>query len=297
MRGWVDRSMAALTAVLASLVAVASGAGVFARGDGSVALVTNERGVTFEMATSGVYAYNAQRVVAEGIGWDAFTLAVVVPALLLAAVALGRGAVRATLPTLGLYGYLLYAYLEYSVTWALGPLFPVHVAIVAGSVVGLFVLGYRFATDSRGSLGDVPRRAWVGLNVGMAALLTLMWSARIAEALRGDLATAGLTSETTMTVQALDLGLVVPVCLTSAWLVWRRSPLGAPVAAAWSIVFTLMAAAIVAMLLSAALVEGTLELPPVLIFAVAGICAALIAARIHQPAAVRTTLHPAHHPA
>ena len=35
------------------------------------------RGGTYDVALNGVYANNAQRLVAEGVGWDVFTLIVV----------------------------------------------------------------------------------------------------------------------------------------------------------------------------------------------------------------------------
>ena len=277
-----DRLIAVACAVIAVLTATAAALGIFARGDGSSTLVTSERGVPYEMATSGVYAYNAQRVVAEGIGWDVFTLVVIVPALLIASVFVVRAASRARLVTLGLLGYLLYMYLEYAVTWAFGPAFLLHVAIYALSFITACAVAGRMAGGGlAGRLGTIPRRSWVALNVTMASLLTMLWLGRIAGALQGGLATAGLTSETTLTVQALDLGLVVPISLMSAWLVWHREPLGTVIAAVWSIVFILMSAAIVAMLLSAALIEGELELPPIVIFTTAAASAAWIARRLY----------------
>jgi len=286
-----DRAIAGASALIASLTGIAAAVGVFARGDGSSALVTNERGLTYAMATTGVYAYNAQRVVAEGIGWDVFTLLVIVPSLLGASVFVARGSPRARLMTAGLLGYLVYMYLEYAVTWAFGPAFLLHVAIYGLSFVTACAVVSRIASDGpTDSLGPIPRRGWIALNVGMAGLLTMLWLGRIASALQGDLATAGLTSDTTLTVQALDLGLVVPISLMSAWLVWRRTRLGTLVAAVWSIVFILMAAVIVAMLLSAALVEGVLELPPIVIFTLAAIAGAWMARGIY--AAIPPTTSP-----
>ena len=284
-----DRLIAMACPVIAVLTATAAALGIFARGDGSSALVTSERGVPYEMATSGVYAYNAQRVVAEGIGWDVFTLVVIVPALLVASVFVARAAFRARLATLGLLAYLVYMYLEYAVTWAFGPAFLLHVAIYALSFTTACAVAGRMAGDRlAGRLGTIPRRSWVALNVTMAGLLTMLWLGRIAGALQGDLATAGLTSETTLTVQALDLGLVVPISLMSAWLVWRRAPLGTVIAAVWSIVVILMSAAIVAMLLSAALIEGELELPPIVIFTNAATAAGWIAKEIYTGRPPRT---------
>jgi len=77
--------MAILLLGIAAAVAAAAWLGVFARGDGTTAPATSIRGESYEYATTGVYAYNAQRVVAEGVGWDVFTLFVVVPSLVVAA--------------------------------------------------------------------------------------------------------------------------------------------------------------------------------------------------------------------
>lgn len=281
MDSW-NGAKAVLCAGIAGLAAVASGFGVFARGDGSYMETTSERGVTYLVSTSGVYAHNAQRIVAEGVGWDIFTLAVVVPALLLAGYFVLRGSPRGRLAALGLLGYFLYAYLEYAVTWAFGPLFPLFVVITAGSLVGMGWLAADVAADASAEpplTQGFPRRSWVALNASMALLLVAMWSARIAAALGGEAEAAGLTSETTLTIQALDLGLVVPISLMLCVLVWRRSALGTRLAAAWTVTFVAMAAAIVGMLLSAWAVEGTLEIVPVVIFGVAATLGAAIAVR------------------
>jgi len=73
MTGKTRIGIIGLCLVIALLTGITSGAGLFMRGDGSFEPVTNVRGEHYEMATTGVYAYNAVRVVAEGIGWDIFT--------------------------------------------------------------------------------------------------------------------------------------------------------------------------------------------------------------------------------
>ena len=84
-----------------------------------------------------MYAYNAERVVAEGVGWDIFTLFVVVPGLFVAAWLVARGSLRGRLFALGLLAYTFYQYLMYAMTWALGPLFPLWIALYAASLAGI----------------------------------------------------------------------------------------------------------------------------------------------------------------
>ncbi|MGH2380695.1 MAG: hypothetical protein ACRDG7_05685 [Candidatus Limnocylindria bacterium] len=275
--------MAALCAGVALLAGIASALGVFARGDGTVETVVNARGVAYEMITDGVYAYNGQRLVAEGIGWDVFTLFVAVPALLVATLFVARGSFRGRLFALGLLGYFFYQYLEYAVTWAFGPLFLLFVVIYAASLAGMVWIGIGLAREGvAGRFSErFPRRRWAVLNVVMASLLTLLWLQRIATALAGDLVAGRLTSETTMTVQALDLGLIVPTSVCIAVLAWRRSPAGYALAAAYAVTFVAMASAIVGMLLSAWAVEGTLAVPPVAIFGLAAAAAVALGARMY----------------
>ena len=93
------------------------------------------------MATDGLYAYNALRLVAEGVGWDVFTLIVIVPALLGLTLWVARGSFRGRLVAVGLLGYFAYMYLEYAVTWAFGPLFALFIAIYAASLLGIVWIG------------------------------------------------------------------------------------------------------------------------------------------------------------
>lgn len=275
---------AAFTAMVALLAGVASALGVFARGDGSFTTVTSVRGVTYEMATSGIYANNSQQLVAEGVGWDVFTLVVVVPAVLVGAWLVARGSSRGRLLVLGLFGYLFYQYLEYAMTWALGPLFPLFIGIYGASLAGIVWLAASIARDGLDGrfAATFPRRAFAGLNVTMAVLLTLMWSARIAAGLRGDLAGAGLAGETTLVVQALDLGLVVPASLLATFLAWRRSVVGYAYAAVYSITAVAMSAAIVAMMVSASIVHGEPQLPPIVMFGTFVVLSGLVALRIYR---------------
>lgn len=265
--------MIALCLAIALLTGLAAAAGLFLRGDGSFAPVTSVRGEHYEMATTGVYAYNAVRVVAEGIGWDLVTLVVAVPALLAALPALARASLRGRLFALGILGYLFYQYLMYAVTWAFGPLFLLFVAIYA---LSLTAIGWIVATIPLAGLADrfserFPRRGMAVLSFLLAALLVLMWLTRIVSALAGNIQGV-LDGQTTFVVQALDLGLIVPLALFTGVAAWRGSAVGYLLSSTVVVKAFTMAVAICAMLLSAWAYEGRLEIVPLAIFAtVAGV--------------------------
>jgi hypothetical protein len=101
----------------------------------------------------------------------------------------------------------------------------------------------------------------------MGLALVAMWSQRLAAGLSGDYETAMLLGQTTMVVQALDLGLIVPLCFFTAFAAWARRPMGYLLASVVAIKGVTMSGAIVAMLVSAWVVEGA---PDVFGFAMFG---------------------------
>ncbi len=284
------RWLAVYCGFIGLLAASASAIGVFARGSGASAPATSIRGEAYRYATDGVYAYNAVRVVAEGVGWDAVTLFLAAPALLLAAGFIARGSVRGRLAALGILGYFAYQYLMYAVFWALGPLFPLFVLLLPLSLVGI---AWLWSTLDAGTLAaqtvGFPRRSLITFGFLAAALLVAMWVPRISTGLSGDLAGAGLLGTPTLSVQALDLGLVVPLALATSVVVLRRRPAGLLLAALSSVKAVTMAGAILAMLISAWLVEGSLEVVPFAIFCCVTVFAGWLAVGVLRSVPVRPT--------
>jgi len=269
------RGIAVLCAVIALCAAAAAGAGVAWRGDGETETVTSVRGEEYEMVTGGVYAYNARRVVAEGIGWDIVTLALAVPALLITAGFIARGSLRGRLLAVGLLVYLFYQYMMYAVYWDIGPLFPLYLLIYPASLAAIaWILTTVPIRELPSMLGpEFPRRGMALLSFIVAFALAGMWSTRIAEVLSGGIQ-GQLYGQDTLDVQALDLGLIVPLALFTGIAVLRRHAVGYLLAIVLAVKAVTMAAAIAAMLLSAWAQEGTLEIIP-LAFFIAVLLAAL----------------------
>lgn len=275
--------VAGLVLGIALLTGGTAKAGIFLRGGETFETVTSVRGETYEMATTGVYAYNAKRLVAEGVGWDIFTLLFAVPALLLALPGLLRDRLGAKLFTLGILAYLFYQYLMYAVTWAFGPLFLAFIAVYALSLVAIVWIVSRVpVADLPGRFSDrFPRRGMAILSFALAALLVLMWLGRIIPALQGDVQGV-LVGQTTLVVQALDLGLIVPLALFTGVTAWRGSPVGYLLASTVVVKAFAMASAICAMLLVAWYYEGALEVPPLVIFGTAAVVAAWLGVRMFR---------------
>jgi hypothetical protein len=275
--------MAVLCLVVALLTGAAAAIGVFLRGEGTTESVVSPRGEVYEMVTDGIYRYNAQRLVAEGVGWDLFTLFAAVPALLVALLGVSRDRLRWKLFALGILAYLFYQYLMYAVTWAFGPLFLLFVGIYAGALAAMvWIL-------STIRVKELPERfsdRFPGLGMGVFSLaiglvLTGMWLGRIIPATAGQIQGV-LVGQTTLVVQALDLGLIVPLAVFTGVMAWRRRPLGYLLASVLVVKGAAMAAAISAMLLVAWSVEGTLEIAPLAFFVLVVAAAVWLGVRMYR---------------
>ena len=164
-------------------------------------------------------------------------------------------------------------------------MFPLFVAICAASLVGLVAVSALIADAGVEDRFNerFPFRGFAALTISMALLLAVMWIGRIADGLAA--ATATLHGETTMTVQALDLGLMVPLSVIVAIAALRRVAVGMVAAAAFGVTFVAMSTAIAAMMVSASIVTGVLQLPPIVVFGLAGAAGLALVARVLASAA------------
>ena len=278
----LSRAAAVIGALVGLLAVVAAGAGVFLRGDLATMSFTTVRGEVVDTVSSGLYRFNGLTVASEGVGWDIVTLFLVTPALLLVVPDVWRGSLRARLLATGLLAYFAYQYLEYAMFLAYGPLFLVYVAIFGLALSGLALLAGSF------DLGEVadrfserfPRRAVAGLGAFMALLLAGMWLPMILASL-DQAVVEPLDGATTLVVQALDLGLLVPLGIFTAVAVARRLPIGYLLASLIVVKAVAMPVAIVAMLIVEAMATDELAVVPIAVFAATAAAAAAIGWRVY----------------
>ena len=243
------------------------------------------------MVTTGVYRFNPQRLVAEGVGWDIFTLFAAVPALLISLPWLSRGSMRARLFALGILAYFAYQYLMYSVTWALGPLFLLFIGIFVGSISALvwIISTLRISELPRVVDTRFPRTGMGIFSLAIGILLIGMWLGLIIPALKGNIE-GTLLGQTTLVVQALDLSIIVPLAFFTGASVLRRRPIGYLLAPVLAIKGAAMGAAICAMVIVAWIVEQTSQIVPLSLFAVITVVSVFLAFRIYRSVAPGVTL-------
>ena len=279
----MGRAVVLLGGIAAVLAGLASAAGVFLRGDLTTEEFVTVRGEVVQVVTDGIYRYNSEGIVAEGVGWDIVTLFVVVPAALVAFYLLWRGSLRAALVSAGLLAYFTYQSVEYAVFWAYGPLYPLYVAVLALSVsaLALLIYGLDFEALAASVNERFPRRAITGYAVAIVVILLGLWLPVIGGTLGGGV-TDELEGASTLVVPAFDLGLLVPLAVFTAIAVWKRAPVGDVLGMLVLVKGASMALAIAAMLVVEWQVTGELLAPPLVIFALMALASVLIGARALQ---------------
>jgi hypothetical protein len=217
-----------LSALIAVLVLVAAAAGVFSQTPGAHISFVTVRGEHAIYQGSGLYRYDPVSVAREGVVWDVIDLCLALPLFALAIVLGQRNALRGRLLLGGMLFYFVYKYLMYAVMVAFNPLFLVYVAIFALSALAFFLnlRGIEVSRLPAHIAARFPRRLFIGFALVMSAALVILWLGRIIPYTLADRFPDEFGGLTTLVTQAFDLGMVVPLLLTTAILLWRRSAWG-----------------------------------------------------------------------
>jgi hypothetical protein len=177
-------------------------------------------------------------------------------------------------------GYLAYSYAIFAFSVVINPLTPVHIAILGSATWSLVLAVCRLddATVDRASMFRLPRRTTGGFLILVAVLFALLWLSQIAGAITsGQLPTSvSDLNLPTSAVYVLDLAFALPlIALAAGWLIRRdrRGPASAVASLGFLIILGLSVLAIFAVDAAAGI---TVEVPPIAIFGVVIVTAALL---------------------
>jgi len=235
-------------------------------------------------AAAGLLVSGLYRDTAEGVrqarAADLVTLLVAVPALALGLWRARQGSAGGRLVAITALGYLAYSYAIFAFSVVINPLTPVHIAILGSATWSLVLAVCRLddATVDRASMFRLPRRTTGGFLILVAVLFALLWLSQIAGAITsGQLPTSvSDLNLPTSAVYVLDLAFALPlIALAAGWLIRRdrRGPASAVASLGFLIILGLSVLAIFAVDAAAGI---TVEVPPIAIFGVVIVTAALL---------------------
>lgn len=204
-------------------------------------------------------------------GQDLLTLLVAVPAFAGSLYLATRGSLRGYVVWLGVTGYLLYTYASYAFLTAFNELYLAYVALFA---LALFTMVGGFARlDAavlKRAIGDHPVTPYVVFQGLVAVLLALTWLSEVGPAILAGTRPPSIaaTDLPVPVIQSLDLGVVVPSFALSAYLLWRRRPVGYAATGVLLVKGTTLGLAVLAMIVFMLLDGQTVPLPQVVLFVV-----------------------------
>jgi hypothetical protein len=260
-----------LAASIVVLALLATSAGLFLQTPGEPSTFTTLRGESVLLYGHGLYRYDTISYAAQAIAQDAVTLFLGIPLLVISMYLSRKGSLRGRLLLAGALGYFLYTYASMVFLAAYNAMFLVYVALFSLSLFAFILTMARI--DPAGLIQHVsprfPRRGIAAFFALIGAFLA--WLGRIVPALLAGVPPYGLEAYTTLVIQALDLGIIVPTALVTAILLWQKRPWGYALASVVLAKASLMGVALVAMIIgqllagvSVSLVEaGIFSLIPV----------------------------------
>ena len=196
-------------------------------GDGQPFPLTNFRGEQVTINARGLYNWDTVSSAAQMQANDLVTLALGLPLLAISFWLSLRGSLRGRLLMTGTLGFILYTYITMCFGAAYNKLFLIYVALFSLSLFAFILSMASFDLKTLPShFSDKLPRGWIaGLLFFAAAFLSLAWLGRIAATFAPN-SIPVLENTTSMFIQAMDLGLIVPLCVMSGVLLLRRRAWG-----------------------------------------------------------------------
>ena len=205
----------------------AASMGLFHQTTGEPFAFTSHRGEAVTINGHGLYYYDTVSSAAQEQGNDIVTLVVAVPLLIVSAWLAYRGSLRGRLLLTGILGFFLYTYLSMCMLTSFNQLFLVYVALFALSLYAFILCMMSFDLSSLPQhFSERLPRGWIaGLLFLIGAFLSFSWLGKILPATFQN-TTPALENTTTLVIQAMDLGLIVPLAILAGILLLRRNAWG-----------------------------------------------------------------------
>jgi len=222
-------------------------------GPGTPYEINNFRGEDVTINARGLYYWDTVSSAAQMQANDLVTLVLGLPLLAVSFWLTLRGSLRGRLMLTGTLGFILYTYITMCFGAAYNRLFLVYVALFSMSLFAfvLSVMSFDLKTLPQHFSDKLPRRWIAGLLFFAAAFLGLAWLGRIAATFSQNVIPA-LENTTSMFIQAMDLGIIMPTCILSAILLLRRSAWGYLLASVGMLKFLTLGIAVALMALNMA---------------------------------------------
>ena len=269
------KSLNILVILIIILSIIATSFGIFSNaGEGNYSH-ESIRGKSVDIYGKGIYQHMSADVAIQGIAQDYITLFVGIPLLIIGLIGTRRGSLRFRFLLAGTSAYFFVTYLFYMIMGMYNYLFLIYVVLLA---LSFFVLATTLMSFDIKNLSNIyesekPLRfaaRFLIVNVFMVAMLWL--NVIIPPLINGSIYPESLQHYTTLIVQGMDLGLLLPIALVSALLLLKSRPLGYLFVPVYTIFLSIMMTALTAKLIAMGL-QGQSIVPAIFFIPLFVVCA------------------------
>lgn len=223
---------------------------------------------TVKIYGSGIYKNDSISGAAQTKASDFVTLVLGIPLLIASLYFAARGSFRGRLMLTGTLGYFLYTYMSYTFLLTYNPLFIVYVVIMSACLYAFILSLMSFEIDKLPAMFNerLPTKLLGGFQLLVGFSLCVMWCGKIAPTIFKGTIPLGLENYTTLVIQGMDLGIIVPAAFLSGILLIKRKPFGYLLSSVIIIKGVTMLTCISAMIINMALMGVEMSLAEILVF-------------------------------
>jgi len=222
------KSISRLVLLIAILALAASIYGIFSsQGKGQYDFKTiHDTSVT--IYGKGLYQYDSISVASQAVAQDIVTLFLGVPLLILSLYLFRKGSLKGKLLLAGTIAYFLYTYTSYSFFSMFNRFFLIDVILMSTSFFAFVLTMMSFDINNLSAYFSekLPVKFVGGLLIFIGSVFGLMWLGTVAPSIMSGTTPTGLEHYTTLVIQAMDLGFVVPTAFLAGILLIKRKPFG-----------------------------------------------------------------------
>ena len=251
-----SKTISYLVFAIVVLATITSLFGIFSNEGEGEYIYKSIRGEEVTIYGKGIYKHMSADVAVQGIGHDYVTFFIAIPLLIVSLIGYRRGSLRFKYLLTGTFCYFFVTFLFYSTMGMYNIMFLPYISLLALSFFGMVSLLISFNTDE--IIEKFSNRTPVGLTAGFLIFNTvsiaILWlSIVVPPLLDGTLYPSNLEHYTTLIVQGLDLGLLLPMAFVSALLCLKRKPLGYLFTTVYFVFLSLLMTALTAKIIAMAI--------------------------------------------
>lgn len=252
-----ENTITIIVILIALVSAVAAGFGIFSDFGSGAFEYESIRGKTIEIFGKGIYQHMSADVAIQGIAQDYITLFAAIPLLVISLIGYRKKSIKAHFLLAGTLGYFLVTYLFYLTMGMYNIMFLPYAVLLGLAFFGFFLILKELSKLNIPEIFSVKTpNKFVGwfLMINSVAIAFLWLGIIVPPLIDGTIYPPELNHYTTLIVQGLDLGLLLPIGFVVGFLLIRKKSdgylFGTVYVVFLSVLMTALTAKIIAMALN-----------------------------------------------